>query len=114
MTCHQGFILIVLIAIIVAIRVIRDKFLFKSYCERIAELEGRTDEFRSLIAPEGGMNWFEIEHAGKLWRRYYLKFGDKRLTEIGNTLLRRGISSLLVMILLLIAIVYVKTIVCSV
>ncbi|MDE2420861.1 MAG: hypothetical protein KGO49_06740 [Gammaproteobacteria bacterium] len=112
MTCHQRFILIALIAFVLAICLIRDSILFSKYCTRIAKLEGREDERHSLTAPEGGMNWFEIEHTAKLWRRYYRKFDDPFLLEIGNTLFRRGFFNLVLMILLILNIVSVKIVGC--
>jgi hypothetical protein len=113
MTCNHGIALIVFIAVILAIGAIPYQLLFKRYCERVAELEGRTEEFRSLKAPEGGMNWFEIEQSGKLWRRYYRKFNDERLTKMGDRLLTMAIPGLLGIASLLCVIISVKTVVCS-
>jgi hypothetical protein len=112
-TCNYGIALIILIAIIAAILLIPYNMLFRRYCGRIAELEGRTEEFNSLSSLEGGGNFFEIEHAGKIVFRYYLRFGDEKLTKMGDNLLMLGISGLLAVILLLCAIVFVKTVACG-
>ena len=112
MTCHQEFILITLIAFVLIICLIRDWILFNKYCSHIAKLESREDEFYSLTAPEGGMNWFEIEQVAKLWQRHYLKFDDQYLLSMGNTLFRRGFFNLALMILFIVNILFVKTVGC--
>lgn len=113
MTCYPLFVPIILFTLILIISVVRDRILFSKYCERISELEGRANEFRLLSASEGGMNWFEIEHVAKLWQRYHLKFDDRLLWEMGNTLFRRGALNLLLMILLIASIVLSRAVNCS-
>lgn len=113
MTCTTGIALIVFLAVTLAIGALPYVMYFKIYCERIAVLEGRTEEFHSLNAPEGGMNWFEIKHSGKLMSRYYLRFNDDHLTKLGNSLFRWGSVGFILMIGLLISIVFVNFTVCG-
>ncbi|MGV7206522.1 hypothetical protein ACLB1G_01560 [Oxalobacteraceae bacterium A2-2] len=63
---------------------------FTLYCERRASLEGRSLEFYSGVSIDGGDNLYMIEQAGKLWKRDYVKFNDKQLSELGDKLYRDG------------------------
>ncbi len=61
---------------------------FASLCSRIAEIEGRQAEFRSLKSDDGGWNSFRQEQYMKLWRRDYRRFGDTTLNALGDRAFR--------------------------
>ena len=74
-------------------------FRFKKYCEKLAELEGRSQEFHSVFGrDEGGLNKFEREQYWKLWAgdHDYRKFNDSDLTAMGDRISARLPLGLLV------------------
>lgn len=87
MTAHQDIVLLYLFLCVVAVLTNAVSILlFKKYCERIAEKEGRIAECRSIFRGELGMNSFEIEQFGKVLSRHYLVFDDPDLTTLGDSL----------------------------
>ncbi len=69
---------------------------FGRLCSRIAEIEGRQAEFRSLKTDDGGWNRYQQEQYWKLWRREYRQFGDSDLTALGDQAFKRAVAAGLV------------------
>lgn len=59
---------------------------YRSYCKRLAELEGRLEEFRSLSKDDSGLTGFEREAWAKIMNRYHLKFDDREFASMGDRL----------------------------
>jgi hypothetical protein len=114
MSCNQGEITLLIVAIVALVAVIRYYLIFNSYCARIAKLEGRTGEFQSLQSIEGGgVNFLELEQASKLLRREYLKFNDEQLTKLAGKLFQSGFVGLAAMIVAASWCAYLKLEICG-
>jgi hypothetical protein len=115
MTCTQGELIFFFIAFIALVAIFRYCIVFNSYCARVAKLEGRQKDFQSLQSLDGGgLNFFEIEQASKIWRRDYLKFNDEKINGLVAKLFRSGFVSLAAMISAALWLAYLKLGVCGI
>jgi len=113
MTCHTYVALLVVVFVVAAICCIPNFLLFKDYCERIAQLEGRLSEFFKLATDEGGLNWFEIEQSGKILSRHYRKFNDDKLNKMGDELWKWCLLSTIFVVTFLGAAIFVGETACN-
>jgi hypothetical protein len=100
MTCSEGNLVFGLTCLGALIAIVRYCACFNAYCARIAQLENRVQEFRSLKSIEGGgINLFELAQSAATWRRDHRRFGDERLNQLAMRLYRSGFIGLAAMIL---------------
>lgn len=95
---------IALNAVALGVISIKYRVLFCRYCECVATLEGRRDEFYAIKSDDSAMTWFELEQAGKIWLRDYLKFNNRLLTNLGSRLFKLAIAGLVVAALLVLVV----------
>jgi hypothetical protein len=86
--------------------------MFKSYCKQIAELEERTEEYRSLRMDDGGLNSFERENLSKILSRRYVAYDDASLVVLGDRLRYYLISAYTAGVCYLATSIYIGTYVC--
>jgi len=114
MTCTQGGVIFGLIALLTLVAILRYYAIFMAYCSRVAKIEGRQKEMNSIQSIEGGgMNFFEIEQAASLWRKEYLKYGDKQLNVLARRLFQTGLFGLIALIASALWYVYLRFEVCN-
>jgi len=114
MICEHWAVLLLLGLAVIFSVVIPYHLVYMKYCDRLSKLEGNEKERYSLRGFEGGgMNFYEIENAGKIRTRNFLKYGDQELTDLGNRLIRNGNICRIVILSVGLSALLLKTIVCA-
>lgn len=113
MACMFSLVTMVLLLLCGALLFVPVMKLFKVYCEMVARLENRLEEFQSIQRDDGGLNRFERENLTQLLTGRYERYSGHDVHRVGKQIRRYLILAYAAGLVYLGASIYIGTNVCT-